>query len=593
MTLSLSAAGLTKVYDGRAVVDGLDFAFQRGKVHAVIGPNGSGKSTLLRLLSLLDPPTRGTVLLHDGEDPVEAEHLRPPPDGLCVPAAELSSTRPSSRTSRRGSRSAAVRNGSGATSPAPPCARSRWRSSANGTAGRSPGGESQRVALARALVVEPNPRSSSLTSRRPTSTLIPSGSSEKRSRSFGTEGARRSSSSRNNMLPRPAPGRPGGFPVRWADRRRGRGLSRDRTAPGRADVPVPHGRAGGSPAENSNADSSFFKNIHRHPGTSCRYRSRLPPAGGPGGAGTQRTPGCLRIRCASTTSTQNSGLFGVLLPAFERKTGIKIDVIAVGTGQALKLGQRGDVDVVFVHSKEEELRLAAEGYFVDRRDVMYNDFILLGRRAITPAPRGRSPPQPRSRKSPPPGRRSSPGGMTPERTRRRSPLEGRRNRPEETDGIHGDRPGNGGRPPRGEREGRLHSRGPRHLARREGQKEPGAPRPPGGRPGPLQPVRRHGRQSLETSARPVQGDHGIHRMDRLVRRTEPDRGAQGQERQSSSFRNAGPSLSSPPPPIRANTRFAPYRIPPIHPSTHSPIHPFTRSPIPRFPDSPPFRPSPP
>lgn len=96
----------------------------------------------------------------------------------------------------------------------------------------------------------------------------------------------------------------------------------------------------------------------------------------PASAGHTAEP--LRIRCASTTSTQNSGLFGVLLPAFEQKTGIKIDVIAVGTGQALKLGQRGDVDVVFVHSKEEELRLAAEGYFVDRRDVMYNDFILLG-----------------------------------------------------------------------------------------------------------------------------------------------------------------------------------------------------------------------
>ncbi len=85
-----------------------------------------------------------------------------------------------------------------------------------------------------------------------------------------------------------------------------------------------------------------------------------------------------RIRCASTTSTQNSGLFGVLLPAFEKKTGIKVDVIAVGTGQALALGRRGDVDVVFVHAKEDELRLAAEGWFVDRRDVMYNDFILLG-----------------------------------------------------------------------------------------------------------------------------------------------------------------------------------------------------------------------
>ncbi len=85
-----------------------------------------------------------------------------------------------------------------------------------------------------------------------------------------------------------------------------------------------------------------------------------------------------RIRCASTTSTQNSGLFDYLLPIFERETGIKVDVVAVGTGAALEIGKRGDADVVFVHAKEDELRLVKEGYFVNRHDVMYNDFIIVG-----------------------------------------------------------------------------------------------------------------------------------------------------------------------------------------------------------------------
>ncbi len=85
-----------------------------------------------------------------------------------------------------------------------------------------------------------------------------------------------------------------------------------------------------------------------------------------------------RIRCASTTSTQNSGLFDYLLPIFERETGIKVDVVAVGTGAALEIGKRGDADVVFVHAKEDELRLVKEGYFVNRYDVMYNDFIIVG-----------------------------------------------------------------------------------------------------------------------------------------------------------------------------------------------------------------------
>jgi len=85
-----------------------------------------------------------------------------------------------------------------------------------------------------------------------------------------------------------------------------------------------------------------------------------------------------RIRMASTTSTQNSGLFDYLLPLFEKKTGIKIDVVAVGTGAAIEIGKRGDADVVFVHAKEQELKAVEEGFFRDRHDVMYNDFVVIG-----------------------------------------------------------------------------------------------------------------------------------------------------------------------------------------------------------------------
>ncbi len=84
------------------------------------------------------------------------------------------------------------------------------------------------------------------------------------------------------------------------------------------------------------------------------------------------------ITVASTTSTEQSGLFDFLLPAFTRKTGIAVRVVAVGTGQALKIGERGDADVVFVHDKASELKFLDAGYGVDRREVMYNDFVLIG-----------------------------------------------------------------------------------------------------------------------------------------------------------------------------------------------------------------------
>jgi tungstate transport system substrate-binding protein len=84
------------------------------------------------------------------------------------------------------------------------------------------------------------------------------------------------------------------------------------------------------------------------------------------------------ITVASTTSTEQSGLFKHLLPAFEKKTGIQVRVVAVGTGQALDMGRRGDADVVFVHDKQAEVKFLGEGYGVKRYDVMYNDFVLVG-----------------------------------------------------------------------------------------------------------------------------------------------------------------------------------------------------------------------
>jgi tungstate transport system substrate-binding protein len=95
------------------------------------------------------------------------------------------------------------------------------------------------------------------------------------------------------------------------------------------------------------------------------------------------------ITVASTTSTEQSGLFKHLLPIFEKKTGIDVRVVALGTGQALDMGKRGDADVAFVHDKAAEEKLVAEGFFVDRREVMYNDFIIVGPKSDPAGARGK------------------------------------------------------------------------------------------------------------------------------------------------------------------------------------------------------------
>jgi tungstate transport system substrate-binding protein len=85
-----------------------------------------------------------------------------------------------------------------------------------------------------------------------------------------------------------------------------------------------------------------------------------------------------RLKLSTTTSTENSGLLYELLPPFEKQFKVKVDVISVGTGKALKLGENGDVDVVLVHARNLEDKFVADGYGVNRRDVMHNDFVIIG-----------------------------------------------------------------------------------------------------------------------------------------------------------------------------------------------------------------------
>ncbi len=95
------------------------------------------------------------------------------------------------------------------------------------------------------------------------------------------------------------------------------------------------------------------------------------------------------LRLATTTSTDDSGLLAAILPAFERRCGCQVHVIAVGTGQALAIGRRGDADVLLVHSRAAEERFVAEGHSRQRRDVMYNDFVVVGPMADPAGVRGK------------------------------------------------------------------------------------------------------------------------------------------------------------------------------------------------------------
>jgi tungstate transport system substrate-binding protein len=106
-------------------------------------------------------------------------------------------------------------------------------------------------------------------------------------------------------------------------------------------------------------------------------------------ASSQGAPAQEFITVASTTSTEQSGLFKYLLPEARKATGIEVRVVAVGTGQALDMGRRGDADVVFVHDPEAEARYLAEGFGVKRYEVMYNDFVIVGPKSDPAGAKGR------------------------------------------------------------------------------------------------------------------------------------------------------------------------------------------------------------
>jgi tungstate transport system substrate-binding protein len=113
--------------------------------------------------------------------------------------------------------------------------------------------------------------------------------------------------------------------------------------------------------------------------TGLRRRALLACAGMVlAAAGTTSWAQERHIVMASTTSTEQSGLFAHLLPAFKQATGIAVRVVALGTGQALDMGRRGDADVMFVHDKAAEEKFVAEGYGIKRQPVMYNDFVVIG-----------------------------------------------------------------------------------------------------------------------------------------------------------------------------------------------------------------------
>jgi tungstate transport system substrate-binding protein len=94
------------------------------------------------------------------------------------------------------------------------------------------------------------------------------------------------------------------------------------------------------------------------------------------------------IVVASTTSTEQSGLFGHILPQFKQATGIDVKVVALGTGQAIDMARRGDADVLFVHDKVAEDKFVADGFSAKRHEVMYNDFVLIGPKADAAATKG-------------------------------------------------------------------------------------------------------------------------------------------------------------------------------------------------------------
>ena len=224
------------------------------------------------------------------------------------------------------------------------------------------------------------------------------------------------------------------------------------------------------------------------------------------------------VRLATTTSTDDTGLLKAILPAFEKLCSCRVDVVAVGTGQALELGRRGDADVVLVHSYRDEVKFVADRHARERLDIMYNDFVIVGP-AADPAKVA--------------GRRSARGGVLgdcgrPGAVRKPRRQVGDSHRRTRALGFgEGDagwlvvpvaRAGNGGDAGSGEREAGLHDVGPGHLAvnAREAPGSAGARRRPDDRReprfGPAQPLRRDGHQPRDARRRELRGRTEVRRV---------------------------------------------------------------------------------
>ena len=219
------------------------------------------------------------------------------------------------------------------------------------------------------------------------------------------------------------------------------------------------------------------------------------------------------IVVSSTTSTQDSGLFGHILPLFKQKTGIDVKVVSQGTGQALDTGRRGDADVVFVHAKSQEEKFVAEGYGVKRNPVMYNDFVIIGPKSDPAGIKGTrisSLRSRRSRTSRPTSSRAatSPARITPSSTSGRQPAStSRRTRAPWYKEIG---QGMGAALNTASAVERLRAGRPRHLDQLQ---EQGRPRDRGrGRQAAVQPVRRHPGEPAKASQREEGPRPAIHRL---------------------------------------------------------------------------------